>query len=444
MNTIHRLPPQNLDAEQAILGSILLKGEAIHEVADTLLPEHFYRDGHKAIYSAMLAIAAESQPVDLITVSSRLKAEGKLDVAGGPGYLASLSDAVPMAANIGHYSAMVRNLAKLRTIICSATELVGQCYDYSDPDVALDVAEAALVKILSESASDPVVPMRQLAKEVFADIEAQAARGSMLAGLPTGFCDLDKMTGGLCPGDLTIIAGRPSMGKTALAMNICRHAALDHHTPVGVFSLEMHKKQLTLRLIADIGQIDLRTLRLGSLRETDWQRLANAYGKLVDTRIFIDDTGGLSPMALRTRARRLKAKHNIGLIMVDYIQLMGGKGEKREQEISDISRSLKALAKELEVPVVALSQLNRDLEKRPNKRPQLSDLRESGAIEQDADNIFFVYRDEVYNKAEDNPRRGIAEIIIGKQRQGPTGTIELAWIDRCSSFQNLAPNRWGM
>jgi replicative DNA helicase len=433
----NRIPPQNLDAEQAVLGSILLNGEAINEVADTLLPDDFYRDGHKAIYSAMLAIAAESQPVDLITVTSRLKTEGKLDVAGGPGYLASLSDAVPMAANIGHYAKLVRDCAKLRRLIVAGQELVGQCYDHTAPEVALDVAEASLMKLISAATTEATIPMRELAKQVFAEIEHLATSG-VTPGIPTGFCDLDKMTGGLCPADLTIIAGRPSMGKTALATNICRNVALESQLAVGVFSLEMSKEQLGLRLFADLGGVDLRTLRQGRLAEQDWPRITRAYSVLAESRIFIDDTPGLSVMALRTRARRLKAKHNIGLIVIDYLQLMNGKGEKREQEISDISRSLKNLAKELGVPVVALSQLNRDLEKRPNKRPILSDLRESGALEQDADNIFFVYRDEVYNKSPDNPARGIAELIIGKQRNGPTGTIELAWIDRFSSFRNLA------
>ena len=435
--TTDRIPPHNIEAEQALIGTVLLKAEAIYEVADTIQTAHFFRDSHRHIWTAILALAQAGEPIDLITLSAKLQAEGKLDQVGGPTYLAGLTDLVPSVWAMPSYAALVRDTARLRGLIKSSTELIANCYQNTAPDIAMDMAEAALLHILADSSSTTTLSMRELAKQVLQEIEAQSASGSALAGISTGFFDLDKMTGGLCPGDLVVLAGRPSMGKSAMAMNIARQVSVENGLNTVVFSLEMPKEQLAKRLMADIGQMDLRKLRQGSLSDKDWQDLTRAYGRLAEARIFIDDTPSLSAMAVRTRTRRYKAMHGIGLVIIDYLQLMGGTGNNREQEISDITRSLKGMAKELGVPVIALSQLNRELEKRPNKRPKLSDLRESGAIEQDADMVLFVYRDEVYNESPSNPLKGIAEIIIGKQRNGPTGTVELAWLERCSSFRNL-------
>jgi replicative DNA helicase len=434
-----RIPPHNLEAEQAILGTVLLKAEAINEVADIIQAGHFYREAHRQIWQAIFELSQAAEPIDLITVSAKLRAAGKLDLIGGPSYLGTLTDLIPFTAHLASYAALVRDYARLRQVIQSAQEIEAGCYEHQAPDIALDVAEAGLLRLLAESSGSTVMPMRELAKKVFGEIEAQANSGSPIAGVCTGFHDLDRMTSGLCPSDLVILAGRPGMGKSALAMNAVRQAAVEDGVPVAVFSLEMSKEQQTQRLFADLGILDTRKLRQGSLQDRDWVKLTHAYGRLAEAKIYIDDTPDLTAMALRTRARRLKAKYNIGLVVVDYLQLMVGSGgsDKREQDISAISRSLKAMAKELGIPVLALSQLNRNLESRPNKRPMLSDLRESGAIEQDADLIVFIYRDEMYNKADDNPHKGIAELIIGKQRHGPTGTVEVAWLEGCSSFRNL-------
>lgn len=441
ISSSHRLPPQNLEAEQCVLGSILLQQGTLSKSVEILTEDDFYRDAHKTIYSAMLSLFDKGEPQDLITVTNILKDSNKLDGIGGPSYLASLTDIVPVAANIIYYAKIVREKSVLRKLIQTSTEIASRCYEEQDDiDGLLDEVEQTVFEISRSKSDQAFQPITGIITDTFKAVEKLFERKELITGVPTGYHDFDKMTAGLQPSDLIILAGRPSMGKTALAMNIVQNTAIDHQTPVGVFSLEMSKEQLGMRMLCSASRVDAHRLRTGFLKDHDWPKLTKAAGTLSEASIFIDDTPALSVLEMRAKARRLKTEHNLGLVVVDYLQLMRGRSsaERREQEISEISRSLKAMAKELHVPVIALSQLNRSLENRPNKRPQLSDLRESGAIEQDADLICFIYRDEVYNKAEDNPKRGIAEVIIGKQRNGPTGMVELSFIDRFTSFENLA------
>ncbi|MFO7606769.1 MAG: replicative DNA helicase [Desulfurivibrionaceae bacterium] len=440
-STIHRLPPQNLEAEQCVLGSILLHQGAILKAVETLVPDDFYRAEHGLIYMAMIKLFDKSEPQDLVTVTNVLKNENKLDKVGGPAYLATLTDIVPVAANIGYYSKIVRDKSILRRLITTSTEIAGRCYEQQDDiNALLDETEQTIFEISSAKSSQSYYPISSVINDSFKMVEKLSERKELITGVPSGFTEFDKMTAGLQPSDLIIIAGRPSMGKTALAMNIVQNSAMLSKVPVGVFSLEMSKEQLGMRMLCSISRVDSQRLRTGRVRDNDWPNLARAHGMLSESPIFIDDTPAISILEIRAKSRRLKTEHDIGLIVVDYLQLMRGRdsAERREQEISEISRSLKAMAKELHVPVIALSQLNRGLESRPNKRPQLSDLRESGAIEQDADLICFIYRDEVYNKAEDNPNKGIAELIVGKQRNGPTGTVHMTFIDSITTFENLA------
>ncbi|MDH4319929.1 MAG: replicative DNA helicase [Desulfobulbaceae bacterium] len=433
----HRIPPQNIDAERAVLAAMLLSPAAMDEVADRLRPEDFYSHEHAAIYAAALDLYRSDKQVDLVTVTDRLSISDKLDVAGGPAYLAELTDQIPSMAALPHHAELVRDKARLRAAIVSLTEAHERCYAASDPADIIDEIETTLLAIGSSATPDTMAPASVLAKRSVDALEQRSRHAGALLGLSTGFRELDQMTSGLQPADLIIIAARPSMGKTSLAMNIARHAAVTVNTPTAVFSMEMSKEQLVDRMICDLGELNTFAYRNGQLLDQHWPRVLPAAGKLAQAPLFIDDQAGLTAMAIRARARRIKAKHGLGLIVVDYLQLMDGRGERREAEISAITRALKALAKELRLPVVVLAQLNRELERRPDKRPKLSDLRESGAIEQDADVILFIYRDEVYNRAKDNPRIGIAEIIIGKQRTGPTGTIELAWMEHLSSFRDM-------
>jgi len=436
-----RIPPQNLEAEQCVLGSILLQQGALVKALEILTADDFYRDAHKAIFAAMLTLFDKSEPQDLVTVTSILKDNHKLDEVGGPAYLASLTDIVPLAANISYYAKIVREKSILRQLIQTSTDIAGRCYEAQDDiDALLDDVEQTVFEISSSKSSQAFYPMNSIITDTFKSVEKLFERKELITGVPTGYDDFDKKTAGLQPSDLIILAGRPSMGKTALAMNMVQNAAIAHKVPVGVFSLEMSKEQLGMRMLCSVSRVDAHRLRTGHLKDQDWPKLTRAAGILSETPIFIDDTPAITVLEMRAKARRLKTEHDIGLVVVDYLQLMRGRAgsERREQEISEISRSLKAMAKELHIPVIALSQLNRSLENRPNKRPQLSDLRESGAIEQDADLICFIYRDEVYNKSEDNPKRGIAEVIIGKQRNGPTGTVELAFLDHITTFENLS------
>jgi replicative DNA helicase len=437
----HRLPPQNLEAEQCVLGSVLLQQGALVKILELVAPSDFYREAHKNIFSAMVSLFEKNEPQDIITVSNILKDKNKLDEIGGPAYLANLTDIVPVAANIIYYAQIIRSKAILRRLIQTSIEIAARCYEEQDDiDSLVDDAEKTIFEISRTKSNQGFQALSKIIPESFKRIERLAEKKELITGVPTGYDDLDRITCGLQSSDIIILAGRPSMGKTALAMNIVQNAAIFHKIPVAVFSLEMSKEQLGMRMLCSVSRVDSQDLRTGFIRDPDWPKLARATGILSEAPIFIDDSPAISVLEMRAKSRRLKVEHNIGLVVVDYLQLMRGRStaERREQEISEISRSLKAMAKELGLPVVALSQLNRSLESRPNKRPQLSDLRESGAIEQDADVICFLYRDEIYNKSEDNPKRGIAEVIIGKQRNGPTGTIELTFIDKFTTFENYS------
>ncbi len=439
--SLHKVPPQNNEAEQSILGAILLDNQALNNVIEILGAKDFYSEAHRRIFAAIVELAERNEPADLITLTNILKNKKQLDGVGGMAYLASLVDNVPSAANVAHYAKIVKEKSVLRLLIGTATDILKNSYDTANNvDQVLDEAEHAIFDISENKIRPAFFPMKTIIKESFRTIESLYERKALITGVPTGFDKIDDLTSGLQNSDLIIIAGRPSMGKTAFALNIARNAAVDAGLPVAVFSLEMAKEQLALRMLASEAKVDSQRLRRGLLGETDWPKLTTAAGRLSEAPIFIDDTPAIVVLEMKAKARRLKAENGLALIVIDYLQLMrvGGQKDSREQEISEISRSLKALAKELSVPVIALSQLNRKVEDRTNRRPQMADLRESGAIEQDADVIAFIYRDEVYNKSEDNPEKGIAEIIIGKQRNGPVGTVKLAFLEKYTSFEPLA------
>ncbi len=433
------LPPQNVEAEQAVLGTVLLQDKSLLKIIELLKPEDFYRDAHKHIFEVMLILFEKREPHDLITVTSLLNDKNKLNQVGGPAYLASLTNIIPFTGTLVHHSNIIRQKSILRRLIKTSSELASRCYEeQGDIDILVDEAEQTIFEIARSKKGEGFQSMATIIPRAFEKIETLFERKEQITGVPSGYEMFDKMTAGLQKSDLIIIAGRPSMGKTALAMNIVQHAAVIEKVPVAVFSLEMSMDQLAIRLLCSIGRVDSQRLRTGKLIDSDWPKLTRATGMLSDAPIFIDDTPAMSVLDMRAKARRLKAEHDLGMVVVDYLQLMKGRSgiDNRAQEISEISRSLKAMAKELEVPVVALSQLNRSLENRTDKRPILSDLRESGAIEQDADVIVFIYRDEVYNNSEDNPNRGIAEMIIGKQRNGPTGTVKLTFLGHYTTFEN--------
>lgn len=443
--SLYRLPPQNLEAEQCVLGAALLQNGALLKLIEIIKETDFYRAAHQKIFAAMLTLFDKNEPQDLVTVTNLLRERKHLEEVGGAAYLASLTDNVPSTANVVHYAQIVRKKSILRQLIQVNSDIAARCYEeQEDVDELLNEAEQIIFEIAQAKSTQSVHPLSLVIKNTFKTVERLFERKELVTGVPTGYVDFDKMTAGLQPSDLIILAGRPSMGKTALAMNIAQRVAIQHRIPVGVFSLEMSKEQLGMRLLCSESKVNSHSLRTGFLTDQDWPKLVRAAGRLSEAPMFIDDTPSMSVLEMRAKARRLKTDHDLGLVVVDYLQLMRGRNDakyqQREQEISEISRSLKAMAKELYVPVIALSQLNRSLESRPNKRPQLSDLRESGAIEQDADLICFIYRDEVYNKAEDNPNRGLAEVIIGKQRNGPTGTIMLSFLDKFSTFEPYTPH----
>lgn len=450
-----RVPPQSLDAEKSVLGGVLLEDRAISRVLDILNPQDFYRENHMKIFSAMIELFDKNEPVDIVTLSDVLKKKGNLDDAGGLTYLTSLVDDIPTAANIQYYAKIVKEKAILRNLIKISSVIIADSYEAAkDVDELLDEAESKIFEISEHKITPAFYPMKDIVKESFKIIESLYDKKELITGVPTGFIDLDYMTSGFQLSDLIIIAGRPSMGKTALALDVARNAAANYQIPVAVFSLEMAKEQLAMRLMSSEGKVELSRIRNGHIRKEEWPGLIRAADKLSSAPIFIDDSASLNPLEMRAKARRLKAEKDVGLIVVDYLQLMTGLGraERRDLEISEISRSLKAMAKELKVPVVALSQLSRAVESRENKRPILADLRESGALEQDADLIIFIYRDEVYRfrKQEDDTFVGAydhkgeqeqdtpAEIIIGKQRNGPTGTVRLAFLKEYTHFENLA------
>ncbi len=437
-----KVPPQFVEGERAILGGLLLDNDQLSRIMAAVSSDDFYRDAHRTIFKAMAELFNRNEPVDWVTLTATLKEQGLLESVGGHGYLTELADAVPSAANIIHYADIVREKSWLRMLIRAATEISTRCYeDHPNIDEFLDQAEEIIFKVGSSRFQSGFLGVRDLMKTAITTVEKLYERKEHITGVPSGFHDLDLLTAGFQESDLIIIAGRPSMGKTSFAMNVAMNAAIDAGIPTGIFSLEMSKEQIALRLLCAKAQVNLKTLRTGYLTQRDWGRLTSAAGVISDAPIFIDDTPAINSLELRAKARRLKKENNLGLVIVDYLQLMRGisaRQDSREKEISEISRSLKALAKELDVPVVALSQLNRKVEERPNKRPQLADLRESGAIEQDADVIIFIYRDEVYNKSEDNPKKGEAEIIIGKQRNGPIGMAKLTFKAEYSTFLPLS------
>jgi len=433
-----KVPPQNLEAERAVLGAILMDNETVYTVMEILEPSAFYQPSHRLIFNTMLDLSERGEPIDIVTLVDRLRSTGNLDKAGGADYLPTLADEVPTSAGVANYAKIVREKATLRNLIETSTEIVQDCFDApGDVDQLLDEAERRIFAISEERIRSGFLSMKEIVKSSFKTIESLYEKKEHITGVPTGFADIDELTSGFQSSDLIIIAGRPSMGKTAFCLNIAQYASMKKKLTVAVFSLEMAKEQLVMRMLCSEARIDAHRLRSGFLGQTDWPKLSTAAGRLADASIYIDDTPAISSMEMRAKTRRLKADKGLDLVIVDYLQLMSGRGrsDSREQEISEISRSLKALAKELGVPVVALSQLNRGVESRMDKRPILADLRESGAIEQDADVIIFIYRDEVYNK--ESMEKGIAEIIIGKQRNGPVGTRKLTWLDKYTRFEDL-------
>ena len=440
-----RVPPHSVEAEQSVLGGLMLENVAWDKIADLVGEDDFYRDDHRRIWKHISKLIEANRPADVITVVESLERNAELETVGGLSYVGMLSNNTPSAANIRRYAEIVRERSIMRKLAEIGTEIAGSAYNPLGREARqlLDEAEAKVFKIAEAGArgNQGFEAIQPLLTQVVERIDLLYSRDnpSDVTGVATGFADLDERTSGLQPGDLVIVAGRPSMGKTAFALNIAEHVALDGKLPVAIFSMEMAGTQLAMRLLGSVGRLDQHKLRTGKLDDNDWPRLTNALGRLNDAPVFIDESAALTALELRARARRLHRQHRgLGLIVVDYLQLMSStsQGENRATEISEISRSLKALAKELSVPVVALSQLNRSLEQRPNKRPVMSDLRESGAIEQDADLILFIYRDEVYNDS--SQEKGIAEIIIGKQRNGPIGTVKLTFLGQFTKFQNFA------
>lgn len=440
-----KLPPHSVEAEQSVLGGLLLNNAAWEKIADLISESDFYRADHRAIYRHIIKLIDVVRPADAITVSESLESTKELEEVGGLAYIGALAQNTPSAANIRRYAEIVRERSIMRKLAETATNIAELAYNPMGREAGqlVDEAESRIFAISEEGARtrQGFVEMQPVLTEVVERIDLLYNREnpSDVTGVPSGFSDLDRMTSGFQPGDLVIVAGRPSMGKTALALNMAEHVALEAGLPVGIFSMEMAASQLAMRLLGAIGKLDQHKLRTGRLAEDDWRRLTDAVGRLSEAPIQIDETAALNALELRARARRLHRQYGqLGLIVVDYLQLMSSasRGENRATEISEISRSLKALAKELNVPVVALSQLNRSLEQRPNKRPVMSDLRESGAIEQDADLILFIYRDEVYNP--DSPDKGRAEVIIGKQRNGPIGSVMLTFQGEYTRFMNFA------
>jgi replicative DNA helicase len=439
---LQKVPPQNIEAEQSILSAILIENNTLPEVLEILAEKDFYREAHQKIFAAMVNLFERNEPADLITVTNILKEQGQLESVGGATYLAELVDTVPMATNATHYAKIILEKATLRRLIERTASITTRCFeDRGDMEDILDFAERSIFDISQDKVKPAFHALADILTDTYKAVEQAYENKILVTGLPTGYRQLDQLTSGFQAGDLVVIAGRPSMGKTALALNVAQNASTAVGTPAAIFSLEMSKEQLSLRMLSAEARIDSSKMRGGFLRESDLARINRAAGALYDLPIFIDDSPAISALEIRAKARRMKMEKGLGLIIVDYLQLMRGRAsaERRELEISEISRSLKALAKELSIPVVALSQLNRKVEDRSNKRPVLSDLRESGAIEQDADVIIFIYRDEVYNQDPDNPNRGTAEIHVAKQRNGPIGTAKLTFLEQCTRFEDYSP-----
>ena len=436
---IGKIPPQSNDAELAVLGSMLLDKEAIGHAIELLEPSFFYKEAHAKIYATIINLYDKNKAVDIVTLVEQLRNSNALEDAGGPAYIASITSAIPTSANIVHYAKIVKEKAILRNLISTATQIVSETYDnVSTVDALLDKAERMIFDITTNKVEAKVTSIKDIIKSSIETIDNLYQRKENITGIATGFHDLDVMTAGLQKSDLIIVAGRPSMGKSALVSCIAEHIGVVEKAPIAFFSLEMAKQQLVQRMLCSHARVDAHKVRTGFLSQSDWPKLVNAAGKLSESPIYIDDTPGVSALELRAKARRLKAQYDIGLVVVDYLQLMQGSVgiESRQQEISDISRSLKALARELNVPLIAVSQLSRAVEQRADRRPQLSDLRESGAIEQDADLVVLLLREEYYTPTEEN--KGVAEIIIAKQRNGPVGSLKLTFINEYTRFADRA------
>jgi replicative DNA helicase len=439
-----RTLPHNLEAEKSVLGAILIHNDAFNHAAELIDSRDFFRDAHRRIFEKMIALSERGDAIDFVTLKEELSRSGDLDEVGGPAYIASLADGVPRSANVEYYSKIVKEKSTLRSLIHSANKILTEAYEAEqEPDVLLDEAERSIFAIAEDRIRAGFTPLRDLVQGSFSAIEKLQQHKGMVTGVPTGFVDLDEMTSGLQPSDLVLVAARPSMGKTSFVLNIAQYIGTQTDMTVGIFSLEMSKEQLFMRMLTGEARIDAHRFRSGYLNEKDYGKLSHALGTLAEAKVFIDDTASVGVLEMRAKSRRLKAEHGLDLIIIDYLQLMSGRGrvESRQQEIAQISRSLKGLAKELGIPVVALSQLSRASETRSDHRPQLSDLRESGALEQDADVVMFIYREEQYRDADGQPNaeaEGTAEIIIGKQRNGPIGTVKLAFVKEHTRFENLA------
>ncbi|MGF7184052.1 replicative DNA helicase [Desulfitispora alkaliphila] len=438
---LSKVPPHNLEAEQSVLGAMMIDKEAVYSVMEILSVGDFYRDAHNILYEAIMNLNEKSEPVDLITVTEELSATNKLEQVGGATYIASLAEGIPTAANVEYYAKIVWEKALLRMLIQASTKIAQRGYDSPDEiEELVDEAEQLIFSIGQKRTKEGFTPIKELLLETVDKIEALYQNRGQVSGVPT-FADLDRMLSGLQKSDLIICAARPAMGKTSFCLNIAQSAAVKHNTPVAVFSLEMSKDQLVQRMLCSDALIDQQKMRTGNLQEGDWSRLVQAVGPLSEAPVFIDDTPAISVMEMRAKARRLMAEHGLGLIVIDYLQLMSShrRVDSRQQEIAQISRALKGLARELNVPVMCLSQLNRGVEQRQDKRPVMSDLLESGSIEADADVVLFIYRDEYYDP--ESEKQGIAEIIVSKHRHGPVGTVELGFLKEFTKFVNLEKGR---
>lgn len=437
-----RIPPQNLDAEQSVLGAMLIDKEAVVKVVEILRPQDFYRDANARVYEAMLNLFNKNEAADLITVTEELKQLGWLDLVGGVSFVAGLANSVPTSANVEYYAKIVEEKSVLRNLIQVSTKIAQMGYEGDKDTIALlDHAEQMIFEIAQRKTRSGFVSLKDVLMQAFERIEFLHQNKGGITGIPSGFLDLDKLTSGFQPSDLIIVAARPSMGKTAFCLNIAQFASVKKKLPVAVFSLEMAREQLVTRIMCAEAMVNQQRVRTGQLTDTDWQQLTRAAGPLSQAPLYIDDSPGLTVVEMRAKCRRLKSEGGLGLVIIDYLQLMQGsrKTENRQQEISEISRSLKALAREVEVPVIALSQLSRAVEQRQEKKPMMSDLRESGSLEQDADLVMFIYRDEYYNP--DTEKKGVSEIIIAKQRNGPVGTVELGFLSEFTKFINLERER---